>query len=619
MGNHPVRNNHRNNSNPNTQHPFSDHFICTALVKRCLLTKDRAKDIFEKKERIRTQIESGRKKERESGNSNRIQNPVTIVDVICSLNLSRADDPSLDLDEDTVFAALADQWGYPYKKIDPVKLDLNLVTTTIPRSFAMKHLVLPVARENGHLVIATSNPFNTEAIEDVSRVAQVPVSVVVTAKTDIIRLINEFFGFKRSIAAAENQFSAPSVDLGNLEQYVRLKSPDELPANDQHIVNAVNHLFSYAFDQRASDIHVEPKRNDVLVRMRIDGVMHTVYRLPRKVHSAIISRIKNLSRLDMAEKRRPQDGRVKIDRDGVEVEIRISTVPTAHGEKMVMRIMDPDILLQDIENLGFTAHDLERYYAMIHRPHGMVLVCGPTGSGKSTTLYSTLRRLSTAEVNTTTIEDPIEMVHEEFNQIAVNPQVGITFASIIRNILRQDPDIIMVGELRDLDTAENAIQAALTGHLVLSTLHTNDAPSAIIRLLDIGIPHFLVQSVLTGVISQRLVRKICTKCMGSYEIDVEDLSRKGLDIHSETPLTLYRGKGCIRCRGTGYYGRTSVFEVMPYSRGIKEITTADTDLNRIRETALTEKMITLRENAINKMLAGTTSLEEVLRVTWEQV
>jgi len=255
---------------------------------------------------------------------------------------------------------------------------------------------------------------------------------------------------------------------------------------------------------------------------------------------------------------------------------------------------------------------------MIHRPHGMVLVCGPTGSGKSTTLYSTLRRLSTAEVNTTTIEDPIEMVHEEFNQIAVNPQVGITFASIIRNILRQDPDIIMVGEMRDLDTAENAVQAALTGHLVLSTLHTNDAPSAIIRLLDIGIPHFLVQSVLTGVISQRLVRKICTKCMESYEIETEALFRKGLDIRAQNPLTLYRGRGCIRCRGTGYYGRTSVFEVMPYSREIKKITTADADLNRIRETALAENMVTLRENAVNKLMAGTTTLEEVLRVTWEQ-
>ncbi len=600
-------------------HPLSDRFVCLALVKDSLITKEQAKDIFDNKDRIKGQIEAKKKEKRGPGlDAYRIDNPVSIIDAIVSLNLFRADEPGLALDEDAIFHALAAQWGHPYKKIDPVKLDLNLVTTTIPRNFAMKHLVLPVAKENGRLVLATPNPFNSEVFEDVSRVAQMPVDVVVTAKSDIVRLINEFFGFKRSIAAAEHQFTAPIVDIGNLEQYVRLKSPDELPANDQHIVNAVNHLFSYAFDQRASDIHIEPKREDVLVRMRIDGVMHTVYRLPRKVHSAIISRIKNLSRLDMAEKRRPQDGRVKIDKSGVEVEIRISSVPTAHGEKMVMRIMDPDILLQDIENLGFTGQDLERYYSMIYRPHGMVLVCGPTGSGKSTTLYSTLRRLSTPEVNTTTIEDPIEMVHEEFNQIAVNPNVGITFASIIRNILRQDPDIIMIGELRDLDTAENAVQAALTGHLVLSTLHTNDAPSAIIRLLDIGIPHFLVQAVLTGVISQRLVRKICTKCIESYEMDADELVMKGLDAGKEGSVTLYRGKGCIKCRGTGYYGRTSVFEVMPYSRGMREITTANTDLGKVREMALSENMVTLRENAVRKLLAGITTVEEVLRVTWEQ-
>ena len=601
-------------------HPLSDRFVCLALVKGGLITKAQAKSVFDQKDRIKQQLEEKRKDRKQGGiDAYRIANPVTMVDAIVSMNLARADDTALVLDEDAVFQCLANEWGHPYRKIDPVKLDLNLVTTTIPRNFAMKHLVLPVAKENGRLILATSNPFNTEAVEDVSRVVAMPVDVVVTAKSDIVRLINEFFGFKRSIAAAENQFTAPTVDLGNLEQYVRLKSIDELPANDQHIVNAVNHLFSYAFDQRASDIHIEPKREDVLVRMRIDGVMHTVYRLPRKVHNAIISRIKNLSRLDMAEKRRPQDGRVKIDRGGVEVEIRISSVPTAHGEKLVMRIMDPDILLQDIENLGFTEEDLQRYYAMIHRPHGMVLVCGPTGSGKSTTLYSTLRRLSTPEVNTTTVEDPIEMVHEEFNQIAVNPQVGITFSSIIRNILRQDPDIIMIGELRDLDTAENAVQAALTGHLVMSTLHTNDAPSAIIRLLDIGIPHFLVQAVLTGVISQRLVRKICTRCMESYTVDAGELVMKGLDVGESGGVTLYRGKGCIKCRGTGYYGRTSIFEVMPYSWAMKEITTANTDLNKVRETALAENMVTLRENAIRKLVAGITTVEEVLRVTWEQV
>ena len=559
-----------------------------------------------------------RRDENLAGQCARILNPTTIVDVIASFKLHRADKKKVELDEDAIFQALAEEWQFPYKKIDPLKLDLNLVTTTIPRSFAMKHLVLPIAVDNGHLVLATSNPFNTEVFEDIARVSLMPVKTVVTSKSDIIRLINEFFGFKRSIAAAETQFGATStVDLGNLEQYVQLKSADELPANDHHIINAVNHLFSYAFDQRASDIHIEPKRDYSLIRMRIDGVLHTVYRLPKKIHSPVVSRIKNMSRLDMAEKRRPQDGRIKTNKGDVEVEIRISMVPVAFGEKVVMRIMDPDILFQDLAQLGFTPHDLDRYNGMINRPNGMVLVCGPTGSGKTTTLYSTLRQLSTPEINTTTIEDPIEMVHEEFNQIAVQPAVGITFSSIIRNILRQDPDIIMVGELRDLETAQNAVQAALTGHLVLSTLHTNDAASSIIRLLDIGVPYFLVQATLTGIISQRLVRQICPKCKEPYAMDADALRSAGLDVRKQGAITLHRGKGCAQCRGTGYYGRIAIFEALPYSKKLRNLTSQHTDLEQLRTVAMQENLVTLRENAIRKLLDGVTTYEEVIRVTWE--
>ncbi len=598
--------------------PFSEKLVCRALLKQGLITKEQAKEIYQKKDRVWDKIEKNKAERLKNIPPGvRIINPTTIVDVIVALKLARADNPALELDEDAVFQALALEWGEPFQKIDPLELDLNVVTSVIPRSFAMKHLMLPIGVHGGHLMVATSNPFNAEAIADINRVSHMPVKTVVSSKTDIIRLIDEMFGFKRSIAQAEIYFAGPAVDLGNLEQYVRLKSIDELPANDQHIVNAVNHLLSYAFDQRASDIHIEPKRDNVWVRMRIDGVLHTVYKLPKKVHSAIVSRIKNLSRLDMAEKRKPQDGRIKTDKGDAEVEIRVSTVPVAFGEKVVMRIMDPQILFQDLEDLGFTKSDFERYNRMIQRPHGMILICGPTGSGKSTTLYSTLRRLSTPKINITTIEDPIEMVHEEFNQIAVQPAVGVTFSTILRNILRQDPDIIMVGELRDLETAENAIQAALTGHLVLSTLHTNDAPSAIIRLLDIGIPYFLVQAVLTGCVSQRLVRKICLKCMESYEIETEELRRLGLEIGLSGNVTLYRGRGCLHCRGTGYYGRTSVFEVLPYSKQLRKLTGVETDLMAIIQQAKKEKLVTLRENAIKKMLDGITTLEDVLRVTWE--
>jgi general secretion pathway protein E len=352
--------------------------------------------------------------------------------------------------------------------------------------------------------------------------------------------------------------------------------------------------------------------------MRIDGILHTVYKLPKNVHSAVVSRIKTMSRLDMAEKRKPQDGRIKTEKAGVEVEIRVSTVPVAFGEKVVMRLMDPQVLFQDFDKLGFTPQDLERYRHMIDMPHGIVLVCGPTGSGKSTTLYSTLQSLSTPEVNITTIEDPIEMIHPEFNQIAVRPVVGITFGSILRNVLRQDPDIVMVGEMRDLETAHNAIQAALTGHLVLSTLHTNDASSSVTRLLDLGIPSYLIQATLNGVVAQRLVRKICSYCKEGFSMEGEELRSMGLAVGQKGPVTLHRGKGCIRCRGTGFLGRTAIFEVMPITDVLKQMITPETDLESLRNRARSDGITTLRDNALRKLLEGQTTVEEVLRVTWEK-
>ncbi|MBW2031605.1 MAG: type II/IV secretion system protein, partial [Deltaproteobacteria bacterium] len=557
----------------NRKKGLSDEHVLKVLLKLGLISEDQGKQIFNKKNDIRRRIERDR-----SASKGRIKNPVTIVDVIVSMELRRADDPTKALDEETIFQALAKAWKMPYKKIDPLKLDLNLVTTTIPHTFAMKHLVLPLGKKDGYLTIATPDPFNQEVIQDIAQASHLKVRTVVSTKTDVIKLINEFFGFKRSIVAAESQFSGPTIDLGNLEQFVRVRSADEMPSsNDQHIVNAVDHLFSSAFDQRASDVHIEPKRDRSIVRLRIDGMLHTVYELPKNVHSAIISRIKTLARLDMAEKRRPQDGRIKMERGGVEAEIRVSSVPVAFGEKLVMRIMDPNVLFQDLENLGFTSMDLIRFQQFINMPYGIVLVCGPTGSGKSTTLYSTLRYLSSPAINITTVEDPIEMIHEDFNQIAVQPVIGVTFASILRNILRQDPDIIMIGEMRDLETAENAIQAALTGHLVLSTLHTNDAPSTITRLLDLGIPAFLIQATLVGVLAQRLVRKICPYCKEAFEMDGAELASLGLDLGREGKVELYRGKGCFKCRGTGYFGRSGIYEVLPISDAVKKNITSETD------------------------------------------
>ncbi len=595
-----------------TADPFAPRLICETLLEQGLLNREQVRDILSREKVLLKRLQRMRAEANGRGE-------VNFIDVLVPLNLRRADDRFAHLDEDAVYRALARAWNVPFRKIDPLKLDLNVVTSTIPRNFAMKHQVLPIEVEDQCLTVATPNPFNSEIFEDIRRVTRLKVRAVVSPKGDIVKLIDEFFGFKCSIAAAENQFAGPSVDLGNLEQYVRLRSMDELPSTDQHVVKAVNHLFLYAFEQRASDIHIEPKRETSLVRLRIDGVLHTVYTLPKNVHSAIVSRIKNLSRLDMAEKRRPQDGRIKTDKDGVEVEIRVSTVPVAFGEKVVMRIMDPDILFQDLQNLGFTDYDLERYNRFVKLPHGILLVCGPTGSGKSTTLYSTLRQLSSPEINITTVEDPIEMIHEDFNQIAVQPAVDVTFSTILRNILRQDPDVIMIGELRDLETAENAVQAALTGHLVLSTLHTNDAPSSIIRLLDLGVPYFLIQASLIGIMGQRLVRCICRNCVETFEMDAAELRAKGISLETEGPLSLCRGKGCQKCRGTGYKGRTAIFEVLPYTETIKRLTTADADLEKIRRQAAEEGLVTLRQNAIKKLLAGETTYQEVLRVTWEEL
>ena len=599
--------------------PFSPETVCQILVKKKLISLEQKKEIFRRKGDLQKDLERLHAMRASHSSKTREPSPITIIDVMVALDLGSADNPDKALDEETIFEVLAKEWGFPYKKIDPLKLDLNLVTGTISHSFAMKHLVLPIGVIDGCLAVATPNPFNIDIMEDIGRASHMKARPVVSSKTDIIKLIDEFFGFKLSISAAEHQFVGPSVDLGNLEQYVRLKPDGQVPSDDQHIVNAVNHIFGYAFDQRASDVHLEPKRSISEVRMRIDGLLHTVYQLPKNVHSAIVSRIKNLSRMDMAEKRRPQDGRIKTDRGGTEAEIRVSTIPVVFGEKVVMRIMDPDVLFQDLEKLGLSPEDLIRYQQFINMPNGIVLVCGPTGSGKSTTLYSSLRNLSTPGINITTVEDPIEMVHEAFNQISVQPLLGITFGSVLRNILRQDPDIIMIGEMRDFETAENAIQAALTGHLVLSTLHTNDAPSAVIRLLDLGIPAYLIRATLIGVMAQRLMKKICPYCKEPLEMNSKDLMALGIDLGDEEKVELFQGKGCARCRGTGYRGRIGIFEVLPFAGSLKNFTTAEADQGALRVQARKAGMISLRQNAVKKLLEGKTTYQEVLRVTWEQV
>jgi general secretion pathway protein E len=380
-------------------------------------------------------------------------------------------------------------------------------------------------------------------------------------------------------------------------------------------VKALDHILAYAFEQRASDIHFEPKRNLTLVRLRIDGVLHDVHLIPRIVYEAVVSRVKLLSGCNLAEKRRPQDGRIKREQGGREIELRVSTMPTAFGEKAVLRIFDPDILLKGIDQLGFSAHDLPKFYDFIARPTGIILVTGPTGSGKKTTFYSTLKHLSKPEVNIVTIEDPIEMVFEDFNQVAVRPLIDVTFASTLRTVLRQDPDIIMVGEIRDTETAEHAVQAALTGHLVLSTLHTNDASSSITRLLDLGVPHFLITSTLIGIIAQRLVRENCKHCIEEYAPTVEEASALKIPMDKLVPYKFKRGKGCLHCRETGYTGRTGIYEVLPMTEKIRRLVSTQASSLDLFKTAREEGLRTLRESAIEKVFRGVTTVTELVRVT----
>ena len=545
-----------------------------------------------------------------------------LVDVIVSLKLDMGDNKDTPLDEDAIMLAVSQSCGLPFKKLDPLNLDIDIVTKTIPKNFAIGHLLLPFNFKNGILEVAIYHPDNKTVLKDIEQANQVTIKPYLTPKSDIKKILSEFFGFQRSISAAEDQFSGPSlgssVDIGNLEQFVKISSAKEISSSDQHIKSAVNHLFNYALDQTASDIHVEPKRSNCMIRFRIDGALHTIYNLPKAVHSAIVARIKFLARLDIAEKRRPQDGRIKLSLSGgKEAEIRVSTVPVAFGEKVVMRILDPDVIFQDLDVLGFSQRDRIVYNSFIQSPHGIVLVTGPTGSGKSTTLYSTLEKIATPERNIVTIEDPVEMVHEAFNQISVQPLIDVTFSTILRNILRQDPDVIMIGEIRDLDTASHAVQAAMTGHLVFSTLHTNDAVSSIVRLRDLGLEPFLISSTLLGALAQRLVRTICPDCAESFEMKGSELIKLGFPVSEKEIYTLSRGKGCRKCRGTGYKGRCGIFEIFPLSEKMKTMISGGEAVDEIRRLAIREGMTTLREDAWHKVQAGKTTYEEAMRVTAE--
>ncbi|WBL60070.1 Flp pilus assembly complex ATPase component TadA [Stutzerimonas stutzeri] len=524
--------------------------------------------------------------------------------------------PSKKLDLETLTVWLAERAGQPYLRIDPLKIDVAAVTPLMSYAFAQRHSILAVAVDASAVTIASSQPFVHGWEANLTHVLKRPIKRVVANPTDIQRFTVEFYRLAKSVSGASSTDQKIS-GVGNFEQLLNLGASDQEPdANDSHIVNIVDWLFQYAFQQRASDIHIEPRREQGTVRFRIDGVLHNVYQFPPQVTMAVVSRLKSLGRMNVAEKRKPQDGRVKTKTpDGGEVELRLSTLPTAFGEKMVMRIFDPEVLLKGFDQLGFSADDLRRWQSMTSQPNGIILVTGPTGSGKTTTLYTTLKQLATPEVNVCTIEDPIEMIEGAFNQMQVQHNIDLTFASGVRALMRQDPDIIMVGEIRDLETAEMAIQAALTGHLVLSTLHTNDAPSAITRLLELGVPHYLLKATLLGVMAQRLVRTLCPHCKAPMQLDADDWSALTKPWNAPLPTTAQRAVGCLECRDTGYRGRAGVYEIMLLNDAIKPLITADTDIVALRRQAFKDGMRSLRLSGAQKIAAGLTTVEEVLRVT----
>jgi len=532
-------------------------------------------------------------------------------------NLKLADARGGELSLERLTEWLAQRIGVRYLRVDPTRVDVASVTAVVSQAYARRHRILPLAVEADRVLIATSEPLDVTWKPDLQHLTRRNIELVLINPLDLHRYTMEFFGVTRSVRGAKDMRDREQGSvMPSFEQLVDLGSSGEVGADDHHVVQIVDWMLQYAYEQRASDIHLEPRRELGRIRFRIDGVLHKVFELPPPVMTAVVSRIKVLGRMDLAERRRPQDGRIKTrSPGGREVEMRLSTMPTAFGEKCVMRIFDPDTAFKPIAELGFSPTEAAGWNALVEQPHGIVLVTGPTGSGKTTTLYSTLRKLATADVNVCSVEDPIEMISPEFNQMQVQTNIDLDFASGVRTLLRQDPDIIMIGEIRDLETAQMAVQASLTGHLVLSTLHTNDAPSAITRLLDLGVAHYLVASTLTGVLAQRLVRTLCPHCKQptalpahAWEILLETGRQVPEDAHPHGPV------GCLECRRTGYMGRVGLYELMPLTPQLRSMIRADMDLAAFTRAARIQGMRTLRDAGLDMVARGLTTIEEVVSV-----
>jgi len=503
-----------------------------------------------------------------------------------------------------------------YFFIDPLNIDIAAVTKVIAADYAKRHGFLAIEATPDRVTLAVKNPLDLSWKDNLESLLRREIDIVFANPLEIDRYVSEFYTLAKSISRSNINDDRTGTSLQqNLEQLVDLGRTGQLDAEDHHIVQLVDWLLQYAFEQRASDIHLEPRKERGEVRFRIDGMLHQAYQVPPNVLLAIVGRLKTLARMDISEKRRPLDGRLKTRTpENKEIELRLSTVPTAMGEKMVMRIFDPEVLQRSFSELGLNDRELDIWNRQTSHTNGIILVTGPTGSGKTTTLYSTLKNLATTEVNVCTIEDPIEMVEPAFNQIQVHSAIDLTFSAGVKSLLRQDPDIIMIGEIRDLETAEMAIQAALTGHLVLSTLHTNDSPSAITRMQELGVPAYLINATVLGVMAQRLVRTLCPHCKQPDTIDQDLWSDfvQGVEIEIDQP---HKPVGCIECRQTGFLGRLGLYEMLEMTNAIKPLVKPDGDLQELRDQAKKDGLLTLRHSGAKKVSQGLTTMEEVLRVT----
>ena len=600
-----------------TKNPAQLMWTLDLLVTKGVLHEGQKNDVLNRgRDQARHIMLDKRAEMRRLLGKQRVTYNVSEIELIASFRFkSEHDSVEETVDERCITRHVAIEMGLEFREVDPLKLNYKLVTEAFGGPFAERHLIIALEDSPAELVVAMAEPWHTDVLEQVARFKGKAVRPVMAMKSAVIQVVAEFHGFRRSMKAAAKQFRSDLPDIGNLESLYQLQSVHELDATDQPVVQAVWYVLNYAFEHRASDIHVEPKRDESFVRLRIDGVLHTIHRLPKVVHPAMVSRFKLLAKMDIAERRRPQDGRFKTSHKDQEIELRVSSVPTAFGEKVVVRVFDPGVLLQDLGALGFFRRELLTFERFIENSNGLILVTGPTGSGKTTTLYSTLHHIANPRLNITTLEDPIEMVREEFNQMAINKTIGFDYGAGIRHVLRQDPDVIMIGEIRDPETAQYAVQAALTGHLVLSTLHTNDASSAVTRMMDLGVESYLLSSVLLGVIAQRLVRMNCPHCMEDDWMSEEQALNLGILGAEGRRLKVKVGKGCIRCRGTGFRGRTGLYEVMPITPRMQRLVSSAAPAQDIKKEALNDGMMTLREYGIKKLGRGVTTYEEVLAAT----